>query len=316
MSGLSQIATLESRHRTTMSMLLAYAHSLPVLPHVAASLATVDRDDPLLPDMVEDFSSVDPALAVRMLCLGSHLFAEGLGEHLTLPLALSRLGAKTIARGLGGLATSPSIEPTTAVEKELWLHSLQVAIAAKYLAQRRPECGLLGDEAYLLGLIHDIGRFVMLATSRQKFNAVGESEWDSGDKLIRLELEICGFDHATLGALATAEWRFPELVSHVVRFHHAPRRLGGRGFIKRVAAAVEMIAIADRLSFLILKHPDVAIVCGEEQSRILRDSHIVSDDAVTKVTVPELVRIISPVLVKSNDLWERVAGPRLRPSTS
>jgi HD-like signal output (HDOD) protein len=316
MTNFYQITAESARQRQTMAMLRDYAHRLPVLPGVATAILDFDRDDPGLPDLIEELALIDPALTIRMLCLGSHLFTNNPGEHLTLPFILSKLGAVTVAGSLIQLATAPSFKPVSTVERELWLHSLQVALAAKYLAQRHPECGLMGDEAYLMGLIHDVGRFIMLATSRDRFNETGSAAWDRGEQLVRLEVEICGFDHATLGALASHEWQFPDIASQVIHYHHAPRRLAKRSSAKRLIAAVEIVNAADTLSFLLLKHPEFSGADTREQAVILRDFHLSPYGGVTQITEAEILRIVEPVVSKSHALWERATGHRALPAAS
>jgi HD-like signal output (HDOD) protein len=100
--------------------------------------------------------------------------------------------------------------------------------------------------AYLAGLLHDVGRFVLYLEAPEELRAVDETAWDSPAALIAAEKSICGFTHPEIGFLAAQKWKLPSDLALVIQFHHmvdphpplVPARL---------VPLVKLVAIADWL---------------------------------------------------------------------
>jgi HD-like signal output (HDOD) protein len=129
-----------------------------------------------------------------------------LGELITIS-ASSRL----LSKKLRGYKIAP---------EGLWKHSLAVAIGSKILAQKlEPD---LTDDAFIAGLLHDAGKIILdpyIYERREDFDAFFK---DGQHTFLKAEHEILGFDHAEIMSRATRFWRFPEVQSTAIRFHHHP----------------------------------------------------------------------------------------------
>lgn len=92
-------------------------------------------------------------------------------------------------------------------------HGLGTAYLARLIAERT---GLNSDEAFLYGLLHDIGKLVILKAvhdlARQGQPGVSPEELD----------EIMVRTHATVGAAALRRWQLPPEVCEPVEWHHEP----------------------------------------------------------------------------------------------
>jgi len=67
--------------------------------------------------------------------------------------------------------------------------------------------GITSGHAYLAGLLHDIGRFVLFDQSPEFIRAVDDLAWTTPTELIEAERQICGIDHAELGGrVKLADW--------------------------------------------------------------------------------------------------------------
>jgi HD-like signal output (HDOD) protein len=102
-----------------------------------------------------------------------------------------------------------------ASEKEmerLWEHAVLTSICAGYIQEAFP--GLDRGTIFTLGLLHDIGKFILphLPLRQPGFPSGGEEE-------------RYGINHALVGRLAFEEWEFSELMKSVVELHHAPHFL-------------------------------------------------------------------------------------------
>jgi len=78
------------------------------------------------------------------------------------------------------------------------------------------------ETLYTGGLLHDIGKVVLLAAMKnnKEFNAFIER----GDRRTAIEMEeiSSGINHAKLGALLAKHWNFPEELISMIDYHHMP----------------------------------------------------------------------------------------------
>lgn len=105
-------------------------------------------------------------------------------------------------------------------EGELWKHSLGVAFTARRLAievQLAPV-----EEAYVAGLLHDIGKLVLSQQLEGAYEDVSARANELKRPFHAVEAEMVGFDHAEVGARVAAAWSFPAELEEAVRCHHNP----------------------------------------------------------------------------------------------
>lgn len=247
---------LNERRKKTDRMLAQYLDRLPVLPSVAQSLSLPVQRGRSLADKTEHLAELDPTLALRMCFLARTQLVSRPPDHLSINAVLNRVGADWVARGLGTWAHSPVFHPERAHERELWLHSIQTALAARHFANSLPHLGVRSDEAYLCGLLHDIGRFILLVAAPESFAELEHRDWETGEQLVDAERAILGYDHAELGARACERWKLPSRLAAVVRYHHGAtypddESLGVIGHL------IRLIQLGDAASFMMIKHPDM-----------------------------------------------------------
>ena len=92
----------------------------------------------------------------------------GCGEVNTIPGAILRAGAHNLVNMILALSVVEVFVPHTRGQRNLWIHSIQTALAARGLAARRPDVGLGMEECFLAGLLHHIGRFVIFENRPQE----------------------------------------------------------------------------------------------------------------------------------------------------
>ncbi len=104
--------------------------------------------------------------------------------------------------------------------KDLWKHSVAVALFAKYLYRR--EFGLRGENIYTAGLLHDIGIIAENQIIHSDFVRVQQQVQEFAKSLDEVETQLLGFDHAYLGNQISRHWNLPEDLQTVIAFHHHP----------------------------------------------------------------------------------------------
>jgi putative nucleotidyltransferase with HDIG domain len=106
----------------------------------------------------------------------------------------------------------------------LWNHLIGVGTVAKQIANL---CGgVPAREAYLAGLLHDLGLILIDQYLNKPFCQVIDA-LSEDTPLCAVEMEILGFTHAQLGAFVAEKWDMPDNLVATIRHHHEPARYQG-----------------------------------------------------------------------------------------
>jgi len=108
-------------------------------------------------------------------------------------------------------------------KKELWKHSLGVALCAKSIYRR--EYSEKGETVYSAGLLHDIGLIVEDQYARENFKEITRRVTTDEVSLVDAEKEIQGFDHCRIARDLTKSWKLPPELIAAVTYHHQPLRV-------------------------------------------------------------------------------------------
>ena len=190
---------------------------LPVMPKVAQQVLTILRSDTWTGAQVERLASSDMVLAGQLIqCANSAAFGSRQPVS-TITRAISQLGADAAMR----LLMAASLRPAFASPPlyRLWNHSLVVAAAAQQLAASTGKAD--PGEAFLAGLVHDVGRLPILELSRNLQMRLARL-MEAGCDLVSAEVALCGMSHADIGELIMNRWRFPVELIAAVKNHHRP----------------------------------------------------------------------------------------------
>jgi putative nucleotidyltransferase with HDIG domain len=233
---------------------------LPLLPDVVVRLLQLSPEDELFFDKVLELSQEDPTFALQVIRLGNSASSAPISQINSLQEAVARVGADAIAGLITSMAVLRVFVPVHQGEKELWIHSIQVAVIAKKLSSLLPALKIDPNQAYLCGLLHDIGRFVMFDKAAAQLKEVEGKNWQTPEELIEAELDVCGFDHSKLGGRVCAKWGLPEMVRRVVAYHHmytSKKQKAIEAHDVRLSSILKIAQLSDRLSMLLINEPDL-----------------------------------------------------------
>lgn len=179
----------------------------------------------------------DVSMTANVLKLVNSAFFGARQEVTTVERAVAYLGLDT----LGAIVLAHSTFKGSVLSvisgfslEALWQHSLEVATTARALALYEKLSQSRADEAFLAGMLHDVGK-VVFAT-----RAVPMPDGSSASDEQALAQMEC--HHAEVGAYLLGLWGFPNPIIEAVAFHHAPSETGGEGL-----CLPKLIHIADRL---------------------------------------------------------------------
>ena len=192
---------------------------LSSLPQTLAEVVRITRDDRSSANDLAEIIMRDPALTAKVLRIVNSPFYGARSEITTLTQAVVTLGMRAVS----ALALSTSIYDMTGkwqvtVDRvRFWRHSLEVAIGARLIAQ---EVGYPHpEEAFIAGLLHDIGILVLEKSFPEKFERLWK-QVGSGEKLWELEEQTWGTNHAKVGQFLLEQWHLPSVLSEAVGHHH------------------------------------------------------------------------------------------------
>ncbi len=191
----------------------------------------------------------DPALCSRILKVVNSSFYGLPGQIGSINRAIVMLGLNAvkniaIAASLSKLFRGGDLTPGFSA-KSLWKHSVCVAAASKLLADR---AGLaFSDEAFLAGLLHDIGMMVEMQWDRNKLVEVLQQVTVNPRgvpdvEMLEVEERVFGANHQHFGAALCDRWKFPANFRFATGHHHKPMELGHDN---RTMAC--LVHVADRL---------------------------------------------------------------------
>lgn len=101
----------------------------------------------------------------------------------------------------------------------LWAHSLCTAKLAKEICDSNHQIPNIGYNAYVSGLLHDIGKLVLIRHLPYKYGQIlekcGHDHWQ-----IDCEEQMLGTNHASIGGYLASLWGLPHMVAQVLTCHH------------------------------------------------------------------------------------------------
>ncbi len=254
----NMMSTVERRQRDTMRMLHTYIDRFPVATTTIRAILGIRPGDPRIADEIERIAATDPMLTVKLLYLANHSFLGMQDAGVTLGSVLSHVGSDAVVSTLKDANSTTALSPTRVAARDLWHHSTHVAAVAANFCKHATDLGIKPGEAYLAGLVHDLGRFILMVAAPAAFDRVEAAEWRGGVDLLREETEILGFNHAVLGWLANRAWNFPDSLAAVCRHHHEWSTVDPARYARRTLALIRVVGLADEIAFVWERDPNSA----------------------------------------------------------
>lgn len=211
----------------------------------------------------------DAGMAARIFALASAVAFHGRQPPATVEHCLQRLGMsmiktvvinESVMQVCGAFAAGRDLDL-----RDFWRHSLRCALIARGLAAAMAYPS--PEEAYLGGLLHDIGRLAMVAAApdgyTQAFHTVADDE-----RLCTFEQDAFALNHAEVGAWLVEKWQLDSFLGDSILYHHEPA--------ERVVSAhplIRIVLLAQRFSMLRGGEPSLsdlqqAQLCGAPEDRI------------------------------------------------
>lgn len=225
--------------------------TFPVLPSNVAALMRVTNDpESSIQDLIEVILP-DQSLCISVLKIAnSALFGfpkkvESINRAVTI-LGFNEVERIALTKALMNSFNKLSRKHKSDMDK-FWEHSFICGLLAKVIAK---DLDMPGDIAFIGGIIHDIGKLVMLETFEEDYTTDYWMRQLSTLESRQKELHMFAFTHDQVGGDLLEKWLFPESLISAVGFHHRPAEAPAN---VKIACIIQL---ADALSFY-YAHPEL-----------------------------------------------------------
>lgn len=202
--------------------LIAEVKDLPSIPEQLSRIMELcESPDSSIKQIAGEIQR-DQTIAGQLIKLANSGGFAG-GRIVDLEEAVKVVGLKAIAKFLLQIGSFNILIERYGESSELTEHPMRVGYFSRSLA-RRHERAKLADYAYVAGLLHDIGKVVLLTTIERKKDLEHISRDRDFRDRVRLEELACGASHALVGALLAHKWNFPDILKLAIEYHHSPAR--------------------------------------------------------------------------------------------
>jgi putative nucleotidyltransferase with HDIG domain len=206
------------RMNRELELIIMAASDLPTIPVVATKvMQLVENENATAEEMARVVSS-DPAVAARVLKISNSSFYGCQRQIQTLSHAIMILGFSTLKSLVVAASMKQVYKPFGLTEQMLWEHSFGAGLAASIIAGTTQQVN--GEEAFLGGLFHDIGKTIMNIMDSQQFQSVMQKCYNDRISFQEAEQQVYPYTHAEVGGLVIKKWNFPATLMNAVLHHH------------------------------------------------------------------------------------------------
>jgi putative nucleotidyltransferase with HDIG domain len=201
--------------------------ALPSLPEIYIQIEQEIAKPDFSFSKIASLISKDPNLTAKILQIVNSAYFGLQRQISNINFALSYLGVNVIKSLIFYIHLFSNFKITPENRKYLeqfWQHSLVVASNALRLAEKYFKSRSEMDSAYTSGVLHDVGKFVLLNTYTYPQNVILLAEQNYLDNL-EAEYKIYECSHTEIGAYLLGLWGFPLQIVEAVAYHHQPSLL-------------------------------------------------------------------------------------------
>lgn len=212
----------------------------------------------------------DPGMTGKILGVANSSAYHRNGRKVGLEHSLMALGAdmiKTLVISESVFQVFNNFSHTNSTDlRGFWHHSLSAAVLAREIAGRMSYPHV--EEAYLAGLLHDVGRLALLATAPKEYTLNFLARDD--ESLCAFEQRTLNITHSEAGAWLIERWNLDSFLADSVLYHHEPAAR-----LESTHPLIRIVLLAHLLSVHGEDDPAVkaaAILCGIEATDLLQIS--------------------------------------------
>lgn len=220
-------APSSNTRRAQIRTLLQHYEEIPTVPSMVATITALTEDINCSLGALEAAIKADPACVARLLQIANSAF-YGSGATRTVTSvrrAILMFGFSAVKNVTLSLTVFDCFRTQNMTEiatvNTIRLHSLAVATLAQHIAQTSPR-DIDQETAFCAGLLHDLGRVVLLHLFPQEYHAMlTQLAHDPDADISKIEFDTFEVTHAVVGQWLGEHWHFPPPILQVIGTHHS-----------------------------------------------------------------------------------------------
>jgi putative nucleotidyltransferase with HDIG domain len=195
---------------------------LPTLPSVYFKVDKLLQDKEASTENVARVIEVDPAMSTRILRLVNSAFYGLSAKSNSIPQAVMMMGFKAVKNAIVSVAILDTLSIKDRYQNfdmaDFWRHSVSVAVVSGQLAEKSRL--VAPDDAFMAGLLHDIGKIIMLKYFKEDFGLVWQTMQETRCSFADAEQEVASIDHVQIGSYLARKWQLPDHIIEAIAGHH------------------------------------------------------------------------------------------------
>ena len=214
----------QSNNPSVSKVILERLKAVDNLPHFPAALVKLERElstnQDITVDQIVNLVAQDPSLAAGIIAVVNTAKYTTGSQISDLADAVVRVGVQDVRAMAHAINYKSSFRRKPPFGEAHFLkHALVSAFIAQALAKH---LNMNEGEAFLCGLMHDMGAYLLAVEDRDKYVKVIKLVGFDIEKLVGSESRVYGTHHAMIGARLLQEWKFSQEIVMGVAFHHTP----------------------------------------------------------------------------------------------
>lgn len=191
------------------------AMDIPVLPVTAQRVLSLMSDPDVSIEKIKRLVSTDAGLATKILKVANSAFYGGYRNIENLSQAILRLGLNSVRNIVIAASMKNVYKNFGLTEKLLWEQTIGSAMASNIISRRTRISD--PEDAFIAGLLHDVGKVVLNNEYPRQFAQVMEKVYNDAVPYSAAEREVFEFSQREIGARVVRKWGFPERIELLLR---------------------------------------------------------------------------------------------------
>ena len=198
-------------------------YEVPTLPAIVMQALRLLQDPNTDAKAVERVIVHDPAISAKILRVANSVFFGFSRRVATIAEAVRVLGFTNVQGMLISVGAFDAFRTERLNLRDFWKHSIATATAARFLS---PQVHCAADEAFMAGLLHDIGKLIFAVQAESAYQRVLELQHGTALGSLEAERTLFEFTHPEVGEMVAERWDLPARYVAGIAHHHDPVAAG------------------------------------------------------------------------------------------
>ncbi|MBF0320057.1 MAG: diguanylate cyclase [Nitrospirae bacterium] len=232
------------------SVINPHVKEFPAVSVVVVKLLQMANNDNTTLDELAAVVETEPSITVGILkIVNSPAYITRRSNITGIKEAIQVLGVSTILAHVLEITFYEQIYKGSGKAKFerlfFWQHCLATACLSRAIAE---DVGYPNSsEAYLAGLLHDMGKIIIEMSGRISYSDFLDNLPKINGLLLDEEVKLIGMGHDDIGAFYSHLWEFPEFVTLAIKLHH--RRFDHLNLSEKHSLLVSIVSFANLITW-------------------------------------------------------------------